>query len=336
MQSHNTDTVSMAAALDLIDACLNGQLITEHELKAMDIATEQRENLTQRIPEASFIKLWHILTQHPRRDIALLIGRTINPNAKGLLASWVSQTASLEEALTIFITHISLMNPSEHWQFKHHKKTCTLSCEIAADKNYPQQAIERSMSAMITWGKLLSGNGFTVEQVDFCCDAPSYVDTFIDTFSCNVKFNQKQNGIMFASELLKLPVLSSNVLLRDMVENKAKQALQQLHDSASLPEKVSAIIVDLMEKENDVNIQVVSDGLSMSRQTLYRGLKKHETDFQSLFNKARKHKAILLITEDKDSIDRISIKLGFKDNSSFYKAFKRWTGQSPSDFKREQ
>jgi AraC-like DNA-binding protein len=74
--------------------------------------------------------------------------------------------------------------------------------------------------------------------------------------------------------------------------------------------------------------------LNISRQTLYRELKKQNTDFKSLFESIRKEQALLLLSSGKETIDSISLKLGYKDNSSFHKAFKRWYGQSPAMYSR--
>ncbi len=337
MTQYNPHTVSIAGAIDLIQAGLSAHLITEQDLSNLELSLNQLTDLSLRIPEANFIHLWQLIAKRANNtDIALNIGQTINPNAKGLLASWISQTSTLREALTTFIKHIALMNPSEIWQLSEEKGICTLAFEIKQNKGYPQIAIERSMSAMIAWGQLLSGEKLTILQSSFCFSQPVYVMAYKTIFGEHITFDAHQNCFKFSCHELDLPVISSNALLKDMVENKAKQALKALSPDASTPEKVNMLIKAFINRQQPINVSIVSDALAMSRQTLYRELKKHGTDFQTLFENIRKEQALTLLKSGTESIDTISLKLGYKDNSSFYKAFKRWYGQSPAAFKHSK
>ena len=336
MQQHTADTVSIAAAMDLINACLSNKLITSHDLKTLNIPSNKLTEPAYRIPETSLIALWKILAKHNNDGIALRIGATINPNAKGLLASWISQTHTLREALNTFIEHISLMNPSESWQLIEDEDVCTLMCCLNMQKGYPQMAIERSMSAMLAWGRILSGHQFCVQKVNFLNSAPNYQDIFSVMFNAPVEFNQNHNSIIFQRGYLELPVVSSNALLKSMLESKAKVALKDITVTATLSEKISKLIRELLEKEQAVSITLISEKLSMSRQTLYRALKKDNTDFQTIFDEVRKAQATQLLTLDYENLESISLKLGYKDSSSFYKAFKRWYGQSPSEYKESR
>ena len=335
MKQQGIDTVSLAAAMDLIEICLAEGIITQQDLRSLNLSSDLLTDPTTRIAEQDFIGLWNTIAQHENsHDIALKVGQTINPNAKGLLASWISQTHTLKEALNTFIQHISLMNPSESWQLSESQNVCTLTLTLNKEKAYPPQAIERSMSAIVAWAKILSGKPIEVIETHFNFSAPTYVNRFHDIFGENIHFNSESNCLSFSSQSLQLPVISSNALLKDIIEDKAKNVLKSLSPNASVLDQVTLLIKSLINKQQTISVSIISDKLGTSRQTLYRELKKHDTDFQSIFDATRKDAALSMLKLGEDSVDTISLKLGYKDNSSFYKAFKRWYGQSPIEYKR--
>ena len=80
----------------------------------------------------------------------------------------------------------------------------------------------------------------------------------------------------------------------------------------------------------DVGIDRVARELGMSRQTLYRRLKAEGVTFEEILDAKRRQLAIRLLRFDRLSVKAAAYKLGFSDPAAFSRAFKRWTGQSPS------
>lgn len=326
-------TVSIAATIDLIEICLAEKILTEQELHAFNLSREVFTELTGRIDETDFIALWNKVAQHNHsQGVGLRVGQIINPNAKGLLASWISQTCTLKAALNTFIQHISLMNPSEAWTLSEENNICSLILTINKEKSYPDMAIERSMSSIMSWAQVLSGQNLSILEASFTFPEPEYTEAFDKIFGKKIQFNRQENCLKFYSQYLGLSIVSSNYFLKEIIESKAKVALKALSSDAPICSQVILLIKDLMDKQQPISVSIISEQLSISRQTLYRELKKHNTDFQSLFDSTRKIQALELLKSDIETIDGISLKLGYKDSSSFYKAFKRWYGQSPSAY----
>ena len=73
--------------------------------------------------------------------------------------------------------------------------------------------------------------------------------------------------------------------------------------------------------------------LGMSRQTLYRRLKAEGTTFEELLDAKRRQLAVRYLAVDRNSVKAAAYKLGFSDPAAFSRAFKRWTGSSPSLFR---
>ncbi len=83
----------------------------------------------------------------------------------------------------------------------------------------------------------------------------------------------------------------------------------------------------------EVSIDKVARGLGMSRQTLYRRLKDEGVTFEEILDAKRRSLAIRYLGLHRLSVKAVAYKLGFSEPAAFSRAFKRWTGVSPSDFR---
>jgi AraC-like DNA-binding protein len=327
------NTVSTSSVLDLIDAAYGLSII------AADSQLPNRAQFTNpegRVNEQVLIDIWQHLERHAKIPCyGLMIGQHINPNAKGLLASVVSQCETMSEAFNTFVKYLSWMSPSEAWQLKMSGDGVELIFTLEHAKNYPVSAIERSMSALVNWASFLSGEIVNVIRADFEFEKPEYHDFFASTFGENIHFSSSKNSIFLSNTLLDKALVNHNPYLRDLLEDNLKQNIIQL-ESFKSPVNKQAVneLVLILLPEHKATIDEVCRHFFISRQTLYRHLKKDSTDFKSILEEARKFESVKLLSLPENSIQSVSDKLGYKDVSSFYAAFSRWYGESASQYRK--
>lgn len=333
VSNQSKTTVSAAAVRDVYQSCQALGLLSDDAKSALKLDSSVFDHPEARIPEPVLISLWRLLDeQQGVAGVGLSIGQTIAPDSKGLLASWVSQADTLGEAMEIFIKNIALMNPSETWAMYECGSQVELVLENRKANIYPCSATERSMSAMVAWARALSGHPFPLIQTGFAFAKPAYAELFTPVFGEAVCFEANSNSLMFEKALLDLPIISRNQLLKCIVEDKAKTVLAELSDTMSLSDKVELLIRNAISQSQVLTMEGACETLAKSRQTLYRQLKQEGTDFRTIYDETRKNLALDLLREGKANTSAISLQLGFKDASSFYKAFQRWTGMSPKTF----
>jgi AraC-like DNA-binding protein len=80
-------------------------------------------------------------------------------------------------------------------------------------------------------------------------------------------------------------------------------------------------------------MESVSERLKMTSRTLRNRLNRHGTTFQALLDDARKQLAITYLQSSLMKVDEVARLLGFSDSSNFRRAFKKWTGKLPRDFR---
>ena len=94
--------------------------------------------------------------------------------------------------------------------------------------------------------------------------------------------------------------------------------------------RVVEATVEPLLATGDANIDRVANELGLSRQTLYRRLKSEGITFEQLLDDLRHRLAIKLVREQQMPVKQAAWRLGFSDPAAFSRAFKRWTGTSPS------
>ncbi|WP_391090381.1 helix-turn-helix domain-containing protein [Vibrio sp. NH-UV-68] len=332
-KTDNSNHVSVAAALDLVDE-LNTVNLEYKEVRLQQLLKKfSTLDLIDRLPIADYFYLWDVIRKnHTIPEIGLTLGQKINPSSKGVLASWVSQTSSLAEAVDTFIENTSLMNTAEQWQVDMNGFTCTLKLTIHKCDDYPTIAVERSMSAMVAWANLLSGNKVKISRANFTFDAPDYKSKLVPIFGKNITFSSDVNSLEFPSTLLEEPIQTSSMLLKSIAEQKAKEVLVTIRGSSIIKDKTKALVVDCLNNGQTPSIDVIAKQQHMSRQTLYRRLKEEGSNFKKIVDQVRSERVRSLISSGQHSITELCFGLGFKEPSSFYKAFKRWFGVTPAQY----
>lgn len=84
----------------------------------------------------------------------------------------------------------------------------------------------------------------------------------------------------------------------------------------------------------ELTIEQIASDLNLTKRTLQRRLQSQNTNFAQLRDDLRFHYAIKYLIDDNLSVDLVSRALDFSDRTSFTNAFKRWTGLSPSTFRK--
>jgi len=117
------------------------------------------------------------------------------------------------------------------------------------------------------------------------------------------------------------------------------KTLDEYLEQARLPEVfgVPARVVEVLERrigQSPLSIGHIAEELNLSKRTLQRRLQQQDVSFADLRDQVRFHYSIDYLIKQHLSIDSISASLDFSDRTSFTNAFKRWTGLSPSTFRK--
>jgi AraC-like DNA-binding protein len=178
----------------------------------------------------------------------------------------------------------------------------------------------------------LSGSDKRPHEVRFRHEQPEYADEYERVYGCPVRFAQIANEIVFARRLLDLPQLHRDELLLDLLRERADQLLADTHATERLAER----IVDGLKLElqlGGTDPARVAQRLGMTLRSLQRRLQASSLSLSRLIDEARREEACAALRRGDVPIKDLAHRLGFSEPSAFHRAFKRWTGMTPAQFR---
>ena len=145
-------------------------------------------------------------------------------------------------------------------------------------------------------------------------------------------------GIAYMTDLQKSSTQRKISDLSAFADGSIK-TLDEYLEQARLPEVlgVPARVLEVLQQrigQKPLGITYIADELNLSKRTLQRRLQQQSINFADLRDQVRFHYSIDYLIKQHMSIDSISTSLDFSDRTSFTNAFKRWTGLSPSTFRK--
>lgn len=161
---------------------------------------------------------------------------------------------------------------------------------------------------------------------------PSYYDVYKTVFKVPMEFSCDSNEIILKSSFLDKPLKTSQPFLLELFKKEATALLDAIKSDSVLVNGVKELIIKNLYT-GKADIEHISHQLNMSRQTLFRSLKKEGIVFKTLLNKVREEMAKKYLCEHKKfTVNEIAYLLGYSEPSAFNRAFKKWTGITPYQF----
>jgi AraC-like DNA-binding protein len=180
----------------------------------------------------------------------------------------------------------------------------------------------------------LCGRSVELRRVDFSGDTPARLDKYESLFGCPLYFNQASDLLYFDSACLAWPLVHTEHSLRDFLRTAPYQLLIMENDpqGSNQSAQVRAMIGHDFS-DGFPGFDTIARALNISAPTLRRRLKREGTTFQQLKDKARCDAAILLLDRPELTVNEVALQMGFTDPSAFHRSFKKWSGQTPGQFR---
>lgn len=164
--------------------------------------------------------------------------------------------------------------------------------------------------------------------------APAERAVYEAFFACPVHFGQPHTGIIFPRAWLALPLRSADPALGSIMEEHAARLLADFSAGINLVNEVrSAVYRRLASGEPD--IETIAGDLGLASRALQARLRKSGMTFSDLVDDVRKALAADLLADDRLTLVNAAFLLGFAEQSSFTRAFRRWYGMAPGEYRRK-
>jgi len=170
------------------------------------------------------------------------------------------------------------------------------------------------------------------EEVRFEHEEPKYVDEYRRIFDAPIRFNCDATQVVFAADLLEKKLLHGDESVLSLLTEEADRQLLSLNQDGSIVEKVESLLLAHIQ-QGKPSINKVAEFFHMNERTLRRKLEAHQTTYSELLVQVQQKVARRMLDNPSIAIEDIAEKLRFSETSAFYRAFKRWTGKTPAEYR---
>ena len=154
------------------------------------------------------------------------------------------------------------------------------------------------------------------------------------TYHCPVRLGMAEGVIRFDAALLARASPAAEPQLLAMHETLAAQRMADL-ERRDLVLRVERELGGLLE-QGELTLETVADRLGRNPRTLRADLAQAGSSFNEVVSRYRERLARRLLARTQEPLDQIVYLTGFSEHSAFTRAFKRWTGETPSDYRQRK
>ena len=191
---------------------------------------------------------------------------------------------------------------------------------------------ELAVAAATALSKEVSTSAFSPIAVSFAHAPPATPALFEEYFGCPVVFNAASDGLEINNNFCSAPNRLGDAKTSEFFDTHLEKELAALSEDAGLVRRVR-IQVSSSLSEGVPMISDIAGRLGMSGRSLQRRLSEQGYAFQTIVDDARRELAERLLGNTEYSLAEIAFLTGYSEQSTFTKAFKRWSGQTPRSYR---
>lgn len=276
----------------------------------------------------------HVRRESQTPDLGLRLGARASFTALGPSGLLVSVVESFRQAMRALAHFVRVARDTDDIVVK--DTELTLTVEFAGLEGPPQfqevmtELITSSVAALLA---RFAGPRARFRRVYFNYPAPSHIAAYEQTFGCELVFKQPHFGVVVDAALAdRVQMLSQPVLAQQLWQLAEQQLVQVFQPRTMVDEVRGALRVDWGSPPP--RISQLARRLGLSERSLRRRLAEMNVDYRTLVAERQREVATQMLRRPGVSIKEVAHGLGYDSPSAFHRAYKRWTGASPSEHQR--
>lgn len=294
-----------------------------------------REQLQQnpdgRVEIQRMTQLWQLAeaaTANPA--FGLQVARFAQPMHFRALGLVVMTCDTMLQAVEKLAEYYALVSNTVNVRLLHQPDKIGFVVDPLAEVEISPMATEAFFAAMTNLARQLTGKTDLIVAIELMRPQPKNSQPWKDIFSQQVNFSATTNCLWFSRQKLNDAQVMGNAELRETNETLVKKYLHQLQALGWRARVEQSILARL--EAGEPSLEDLAKQFDLSERSLRRYLSEEDTSFRECLQRVRQQLACRLLQQGL-SISEVALRAGFSDSSNFSRAFQRWTGQKPGEFK---
>lgn len=329
----NNPTVSVAYLQGLIAYFEECGEDPAHLLGLFSVEQASLSDPNQRLP----VSLFEAMLDHGEQlledpNIGLHVGERIKPGQFGVLGYSVMNCATLEESIQRHMRYENLVSTVAHTRYLTDQDPVRLIWDTGS-RQASRHFAEDIVASWVTFTRWILGRDLAPLKIAFRHDRPDDLTEHERLFRCPLSFNAEQVEVQFPQPYLNLRLPHPDPCVVAMMDAYAEELLMHVRKEPGIVAQAEAFLTEGL-MGSDVSLDHLAGHLGLSRRQLQRELRQAGVTYQSLLDQTRRTLALRYILDRNMSFIDVAFMTGFSDASAFQRAFRRWTGMSPGQYRQ--
>lgn len=327
-----TDSVAAYFMYPMLHALRDNPEQLESVLKQVGIDPALIDQPKARVSAKAFSALWLLLIRELDDEFFRMDSHGLPLGSFALICRALIQEPTLEKAMRRCLANFALFLKDFRGTLGVHGQHAVISLQTRTQNDELGQLGEETFLVLVIslmcW---LGGRRIPIERTDFHYRRSSLRDDSL-LWGPNLTFGTERTEIEFASHYLQQPVVQDLVSLKEFLRSAPQWLVIRFRNQYGLASKVFQRLRDCHYSEWPT-LQAFALKQHLSASTVRRKLKLGGFSYQEIKDEVRRGLAFGLLRQGKASISDIAAQLGFQEPSAFHRAFKKWTGESPGQYR---
>lgn len=334
-----SSSVSVAYLQGLLDYLARQGVDSAELLDRVQLSPQILSQRDQRIAASTYLELLgHGVRLTGDAQLGLHLGEAVRPGYYGVLGYLIMSCATLADALHRQARYAALVGNLGQVDLADEPPRAGLEPQVAHSwqpllPQQKRQLSEETLAGWVTFGHWISGLDIPPTEVRFQHSAPSDITEYQRIFRCPVLFDQADNALVFPKRLLATPLGQADAQVRLMLDAYADRLLGEIQQGHSVLDR-ARLELSRQLPEVGADLQQIAARLALSPRTLQRRLREAGLSFNQLVDETRQQLVLHYLRDPALELAEIAFLVGFSEPGSLARAFRRWTGQSPGEYRR--
>jgi AraC-like DNA-binding protein len=308
--------------------------VSEHDLLEVGLGAALPSDPGATVPwEQAALALERVFERRPDEGQSLWMGAEMSVRMLNVVGLAMMSAKTVRSVVQAFVRFAPLVLSDAEFSFLEEQEEAVLRFVLPpASPRFSRSAIEFVLGACAACANELHQQDRRLRKVSVRYAAPPYASEYHRLFQCPVVFGAPDNEVRFDRADLDLPLPGGDETLHRMLCERAEHAVASREGSLSLSERAKELM-GRGERLDGLNITKVAKELKLSASALQRKLKDEGTNYSQLLDDVRRQQALATVVRADVPIKELAERLGFSETSAFHRAFRRWTGQTPRQFR---
>ncbi|MES2784332.1 MAG: AraC family transcriptional regulator [Pseudomonadota bacterium] len=315
-----------------------GPAAMERALRAAGLPPQLLGQANARVPATAFSALWLAVARELDDEFFGLDRRSMKVGSFALICQAVLSCADLDRALKRMLRGFSLFldDVRADLELEGAEAVIRITNRIPreADRRFADETLMVLMHGLMCW---LAGRRIPLTRVEFTHSRPPHASEYSLMFCEHVTFNAPQTTMFFEGRLLAAPVAQNTATLQQFLRTAPQSVFLKYRNEESWTAQVRRRLRDsVRDPDGWPTLDALAGELATAPATLRRRLEREGTSYQAIKDQLRSDVAIDHLCNSGLSVDEIAALVGFQDASAFHRAFKRWNGVQPGEYRRQK